>query len=125
MTSTIIIRRSIEATKRPARESVDIFDPERASPSSPWVSRVRGAVNCSADIAFEAIIKNKNLWLVREEERIVFESTQAIDMGEAQPGSVRDVVSDFSILVPSTNFPPALDYPRAHVGWNEGEVCPF
>jgi hypothetical protein len=78
-------------------------------------------INCSADIAFEQIVKNKDLWLVREEERIVFEATQAIDVGKAQTGSVRDAVQDFAILVPSTNFPPALDYSRAHVGFREGE----
>ncbi|KAF8555514.1 hypothetical protein OG21DRAFT_1410837 [Imleria badia] len=115
--------RSIEATKRPTREQtvIDIFDPEHNSPSSPWVPPVHDSFNCSADIAFELIVKNKDLWLVKEEERIVFESTQGIDMGEAQPGSVRDVVRDFAILVPSTNFPPALHYPRAQVGWREGE----
>lgn len=72
--------------------------------------------NCSDNMVFEEIVKNKNLWFVREEERIVFGSTQAIDMADAQPGSVRDVAQDFVILVPSTNFPPALGCPHSNAG---------
>ena len=119
-----IIRRSIESTKRQTRDKslIDVFDPEHASPASPWVLPAYNSFNCSADIAFGEIVKNKDLWLVREEERIMFESTQAIDMGEAPPGSVRDVVQDFAILVPLTNFPPALDYPHLRVAFREGEV---
>jgi hypothetical protein len=82
-------------------------------------------VNCSVGMAFEEIVKNKELWLVQEEERIVFESTRAIDMGKALPGSVRDVARDFAILVPSTNFPPALDYPHSRVTLRKGEVRLF
>ncbi|KAF8122592.1 hypothetical protein EV363DRAFT_1456411 [Boletus edulis] len=116
--------RSTETTKRPREEAViDIFDPEHAGPSSPWVLPPYDAFNCSANMMFEEIVKNKDLWLVREEERVVFESTQVIDMGEMQPGSVRDVVRDFAILVPSTNFPPALDYLHSLVRMREGEFA--
>ncbi|KAH0834738.1 hypothetical protein J3R83DRAFT_10305 [Lanmaoa asiatica] len=40
-------------------------------------------------------------------------------MGESQPASVHDVTRDFAIFVPSTNFPPALDYPRSKIGLRE------
>ncbi|KAI9568044.1 hypothetical protein HD554DRAFT_2039147 [Boletus coccyginus] len=115
--------RSIEATKRPKKEKtvVNIFNSERASPFSPWVHPVLDALNCSADLAFGDIVKSKDLWLVREEERIVFELTQAIDMGETHFGSVHDIARHFAILVPSTNFPPALDYPHSHVGLRDSE----
>ncbi|KAH0834747.1 hypothetical protein J3R83DRAFT_10325, partial [Lanmaoa asiatica] len=50
---------------------------------------------------------NRDLWVDREEERVVFETTQVIHtVGEAN----RDIVQDFSILVPSTDFPPTSDY---------------
>ena len=112
----------MEAIKRQDTTPIDFFDPEHNSPASPWVLPAHHSFNRSADIAFGEIVKNKGLWLVREEECIVFESTQAIGIGEAPPGSVRDVVQDFTILVPLTNFPPALDYPHSRVASREGEV---
>ena len=70
-------------------------------------------------MAFEKIVQDKTLRSIREEERIVFESTQAINMDEA----VRDVAQIFA-------FPPALNYPRARPGsrctcfQNRINVCP-
>ena len=39
---------------------IGIFDPERASPPSPWVLPVHDMVNCSFDMAFEGIVKNRD-----------------------------------------------------------------
>ncbi|KAF8122559.1 hypothetical protein EV363DRAFT_1456389 [Boletus edulis] len=71
------------------------FDVEQASP---W-----------DDVKFDEILANKNLWLIREEERVVFEATRVVYMEQA---AFEDyvVVQDFAVLVPSTNFPPALDH---------------
>lgn len=87
---------------------------------------MHATINCSDNMALAEIVKNKDLWFVREEECVVFKSTQAIDMGELQPDSVPDVARDFAILVPSTNFPPALDYPHSsNARPREEEVRPF
>ncbi|KAF8551405.1 hypothetical protein OG21DRAFT_287686 [Imleria badia] len=83
------------------RQNVDW---QRISPwDIPWHGR-----SCQSDEATETL-NNKDLWVVREEERLVFETTQVIHMAK---GAFRDhdVVQDFAVLVPSTNFPPALDY---------------
>ena len=82
------------------------INPQRASP---WALPTSRFPNSSDDIAFQEMLLNKDLWLVREEERIVFETTQVIPMRE-EPGRDGDIVQDFAILVPSTNFPPALDH---------------
>ena len=58
------------------------------------------------------MLANKDLWLVREEERLVFETTQVIHVAEGASGDC-DVVQDFAVLVPSTNMPPALDHLNA------------
>lgn len=58
---------------------------------------------------FQEILANTSLWVVREEERLVFETTQVVQMAQRTSGD-HDVVQDFAILIPSTNFPPALDY---------------
>lgn len=79
---------------------------QRVSPWTPLTSRFP---NPSDGIAFQEMLLNEDLWLVREEERIVFETTQMILVRE-EVGRDSDVVQDFAILVPSTNFPPALDH---------------
>ena len=52
----------------------------------------------------------------------MFESTQAIWKRCTLARSV-EVARDFAILVPSTNFHPALDYPHSRVGLRKREVC--
>ncbi|KAG8216386.1 hypothetical protein J3R82DRAFT_6490 [Butyriboletus roseoflavus] len=113
-----------------SREDVKRLNPEypRHDPSSAslWALPSRFA-NKSVEEAYEEIITNKDLWIVREEERAVFETMQPISMGSSNYGALRDAVQDFSILVPSTNFPPALNtrvmfaWPMereiAHVEW--------
>ena len=79
-------------------------DFQRISPwDFPWSGR-----SCPSDEATETL-NNKDLWLVREEERLVFETTQVIHAAEGASRDL-DVVQDFAVLVPSTNFPPALDH---------------
>ncbi|KAG8216388.1 hypothetical protein J3R82DRAFT_6492 [Butyriboletus roseoflavus] len=63
-------------------------------------------------------VTNEALLVVREEERAVFETMQPINMGSSNHGALRDAVHNFSILVPSTNFPPALDSPRVTLAWS-------
>ena len=77
--------------------------------ASPWALPTSRFPNPNDDIAFQEMLFNKDLWIVREEERIVFETTQMILVRE-EVGRDSDVVQDFAILVPSTNFPPALDH---------------
>lgn len=72
---------------------------------SPWPYSF---VDESAKEAYEELLSNRNLWIVREEERAVFETTQPFSMGTEPHGVLRDAVQNFAILVPSTNFPPAL-----------------
>ncbi|KIJ63027.1 hypothetical protein HYDPIDRAFT_168634 [Hydnomerulius pinastri MD-312] len=101
-----------EALKAPVKmtSSMRWTEPENFSPSSPWVLPASQIANYSTSLAYEQAVLNKELWIVREEERIVFESIQALDIGKDESGFPRDVVQDFAILVPFTNFPPALDY---------------
>ncbi|KAH0834761.1 hypothetical protein J3R83DRAFT_10357 [Lanmaoa asiatica] len=98
--------RSREDEKRLSPEPAPPFD---FSNPSPWASMPSRFANRSVEEAYEEVATNKDLWIVREEERLVFETTQPINMGSRNHGAHRDTVQDFSILVPSTNFPPALD----------------
>ncbi|KAG6379611.1 hypothetical protein JVT61DRAFT_10119 [Boletus reticuloceps] len=77
--------------------------------TSPWAFPSARFPNHSDDVKFDEILADKELWLVREEERVVFETTRVIHMEEG-PIEDRVVVQEFAVLVPSTNFPPALDY---------------
>jgi hypothetical protein len=72
-------------------------------------------------------MKDPALWLVREEERIGFETKYILHDGKPTPLACildllllidvpsvddklsHDVVESFAILVPSTNYPPAFD----------------
>lgn len=103
-------------SNRRSREDVKRLKPEpqRQDPwsMSPWALRPSLFGNKSVEEAYEETITNKDLWIVREGERLVFETTQPINMGDSNHGALRDAVQDFSILVPSTNFPPALDIKR-------------
>lgn len=87
--------------------------------SSPWTLPY-------VEEAYEETRTNKDLWIVREEERLVFETTRPINMGSGNHGVLRDAIQNFSILLPSTNFPPALNkmnaVPALHMG---NEVCLF
>jgi hypothetical protein len=76
---------------------------------SPWVISPSRPPNHSDEITFHETLANKDLWLVREEERLVFETTQLIHVAEGASRN-RDVVQDFAVFVPSTNMPPALDH---------------
>ena len=77
--------------------------------TSPWASLPSRFANRSDEIIFHEMFANKDLWVVREEERLVFETTQVIHVAEGASRG-RDVVQDFAVLVPSTNLPPALDH---------------
>lgn len=83
--------------------------------ASPWPSPF---VNRTLQEAYEETLTNKDLWIVREEERVVFETTQPFNIGIGNHGVLRDAVQDFAILVPSTNFPLALE--RSRFGVPEG-----
>ncbi|KAF8122560.1 hypothetical protein EV363DRAFT_1554195 [Boletus edulis] len=77
--------------------------------TSPWAFPHNRFPNRIDDVKFDEILADKELWLVREEERVVFETTRVIHMDE-EPIEDQVVVQEFAVLVPSTNFPPALDY---------------
>ncbi|KAF8434604.1 hypothetical protein L210DRAFT_3649099 [Boletus edulis BED1] len=77
--------------------------------TSPWAFPQTRVPNRIDDVKFDESLADKELWLVREEERVVFETTRVIHMEEG-PIEDRVVVQEFAVLVPSTNFPPALDY---------------
>ena len=68
------------------------------------------------------LLTNKDLWIVREEERVAFETTQIIHVDMVREAG-HDITQKFSILVPSTNFPPALNYPNSGFAGSGGEVC--
>lgn len=104
-------------SNRRSREDVERLNPQppRHDPrndianTSPWALAPSRFANKSVEEAYKEILTNKDRWIVREEERVVFETTQPISMGNGNHGTHRDAVQDFSIFIPSTNFPPALD----------------
>ena len=68
------------------------------------------------------LLVDKDLWIVREEERVAFETTQNLRVGMGSEAG-QDITEAFSILVPSTNFPPALNYANVGFEGSGGEVC--
>ncbi|KAI9568061.1 hypothetical protein HD554DRAFT_2039155 [Boletus coccyginus] len=90
------------------------FGPATDFPPSPFS-------NGSDEIAFLEMLANKDLWLVREEERLVFETSQVIRVADEASGDC-DVVQDFAVLVPSTNFPPAVDSSTFSIFMMRGDV---
>ncbi|KAH7916555.1 hypothetical protein BJ138DRAFT_1052409 [Hygrophoropsis aurantiaca] len=86
----------------PPREVEDIF-----KPSWRWgFGNSSPAGNDSEWKFYEDAVTNKDLWFVHEEETTSFEIKYQLDV----PSTGGDLVSKFGLLIPDTNYPPALDH---------------
>ncbi|KAH7931265.1 hypothetical protein BV22DRAFT_8466 [Leucogyrophana mollusca] len=89
-----------------AETPLGIFDLLPPSGSA-WESRTR--LNQTEWDAYESAVKNRDLWIVRDEEVIAFEiRTLLTDSSRSSPP--RTFTNKFGLLVPNTNYPPAHDY---------------
>ncbi|KAH7919071.1 hypothetical protein BV22DRAFT_1134108 [Leucogyrophana mollusca] len=94
----------------------DIFDPR-----SHWGLKPSHDANSSEWKAYEEAVRKKDMWLVHEEETITFETRYPLGLPESD-SVTKDFVSKFGLLVPDTNFPPAVDHRRSPAGIGGDEV---
>jgi len=60
---------------------------------SPWAFPPSRFSNLGDEITFQEMLADKDLWLVREEERLVFETSQVIRVAEAVSGDCDSLYS--------------------------------
>ncbi|KAH7916551.1 hypothetical protein BJ138DRAFT_995536, partial [Hygrophoropsis aurantiaca] len=95
-------------------EDIDIFEPP--SRRDIFGFPINSINNSSEWKVYEDAVVNKDIWLVHEEETLTFELKYQLDIPKNG-----DLVSKFGLLVPDTNYPPALDHRRSatHLGSDE------
>ncbi|KAH7924499.1 hypothetical protein BV22DRAFT_1129798 [Leucogyrophana mollusca] len=74
----------------------------------------------SAWETYEEAVRNEDIWFVHEEEAVTFEIRFPLETPHDVSQSSA-VVSEFGLLVPDTNYPPAMDHAKSgtHLGGDE------
>ncbi|EGO03425.1 hypothetical protein SERLA73DRAFT_158078 [Serpula lacrymans var. lacrymans S7.3] len=70
-----------------------------------------GVVNDTELEIWEDRLLNDTVWTIYEEERIAFEVKHVLKQPQySDAGQISELIQEFGLLIPNTNYPPGLDY---------------